>query len=791
MWLMLIPLQAQDVCHLELSGTVYDETGAALLGASVVLSPTGHGQVTDGAGRFVFAGLCPGTYTVTIQFIGYKKYEFELILDKPVKRTVQLEAETRQLEEVTVQGILLNTEHAQNYTALSEEQLAEAAGKSLGETLREVPGVNTIQSGPGIFKPVIHGVHSQRVLILNHGIRLEGQQWGAEHAPEIDPFIASDIVVIKDASSIKYGTDALGGVIVVNPAPLPEQVGLGGTLQTVFQSNGRSGTVSGMLEGGITNHTGWGWRAQGTLKGTGDFHTPDYMLTNTGVREYDFSVATGYHKEHSGVELFFSRFQSELGILRGAAISNLDDLKTAMEREPPQYTADFSYALESPRQEVTHNLLKLSGHRETDHGTLRVQYGFQQNNRKEFDIRKGSRSDIPSINLRLFTHTLETEWETSRRNRSTCMGITGMMQRNDNIYGTQRIPFIPDFNSIAAGAYAIVKLTLDRWTVDAGTRYDYRTYSVAGYDLSNSLYHADMRFHNASATAGAVVRLSGTQSLGINLSTSWRPPHVAELYSAGTHQSAAANEYGLLLEDSTNEVQRVEDVSFENEQALKAVGTYQYAFGAFTSEVTGYANYIFNYIYLRPVGVTQTIRGAFPALRYTQTDALFLGVDVSVTWQPYPYLKIGSQASVLRASDESNHDRLVYIPPNRYTVSVRVEEPSRVRLKNFFAETKVKYTARQERAPRTIPVDVFLEGSEFNPFENDPSNFDLMAAPDGYWLLNLSSGFSIRTTKKVRYDLRLVAENLLNTSYREYTNRLRYYADDLGRNFIVSVKCIF
>ncbi|MFM9075334.1 MAG: TonB-dependent receptor, partial [Bacteroidota bacterium] len=69
--------------------------------------------------------------------------------------------------------------------------------------------------------PVIHGVHSQRILILNHGVRQEGQQWGAEHAPEIDPLIASDIQVIKDASAIRYGVDAIGGVVVVNPPALP------------------------------------------------------------------------------------------------------------------------------------------------------------------------------------------------------------------------------------------------------------------------------------------------------------------------------------------------------------------------------------------------------------------------------------------------------------------------------------------------------------------------------------------------------------------------------------------
>ena len=87
------------------------------------------------------------------------------------------------LDEVEVKGTLENVSSVQNYSSLSGKQLEETQGKSLGESLKEMTGVNSIQTGPAIFKPVIHGVHSQRILILNNGIRQEGQSWGAEHAP--------------------------------------------------------------------------------------------------------------------------------------------------------------------------------------------------------------------------------------------------------------------------------------------------------------------------------------------------------------------------------------------------------------------------------------------------------------------------------------------------------------------------------------------------------------------------------------------------------------------------------
>lgn len=793
---MLISLLAigQKECRFVFSGTVVSETGEPLYAATVAIKPSQTaGTSTNLEGKFSFSNLCEGQYEVIIQYVGYKRKEISLSISKNLEVTILLESTATELNEVVVTEKLMNTEYVQNFSTLNEKKLKETAGKTLGEALKEMPGVSSIQSGPGIFKPVIHGVHSQRILILNYGIRQEGQQWGSEHAPEIDPFIASNIVVIKDASSIKYGTDALGGVVVVNPPPLPEKSELGGTAQTVLQSNGRGGTFSGMLEGGLKNLDGWGWRVQSTAKRMGDFNTPDYSLTNTGIKELNFSAAAGYHAEKKGMEIFFSHFNTEIGILKGTATSNMEDLMNAMERTPPQYTSDFSYTIAEPRQEVSHNLLKINGHINSTLGDWQIQYGFQNNNRREYDIRVGSLSNLPAIDLQLNTHTLEAELETSKSDqRSVCFGVTGMYQDNNNIPGTQRIPFIPNFNNLSGGLFSVAKFFFKNLTVDVGARYDYRYYDIAGYDFKNTLYKSQLSFHNASATLGALRKLGNNQTLSLNLSSAWRPPHVAELYSLGTHQSAAAIEYGLLLNDSTNEVMNIEDVPFNVEQALKAVSTYQRVWKGFQVEATGYINYIFHYIYLKPTGVTQNIRGTYPYFRYTQTDALFVGADLSGSWKIVPHWTLSPKVSLLRASDKKNDDYLVFIPSNRYEVALRYENSRFIGLHDFYVDMRTKFTDRQHRAPRTITVREFNDALEngSDPLQGSTSNFDFMDAPAAYWLYQVAIGVSL-PTGKVRYDFRLAAENLFNTTYREYTNRFRYYADDLGTNLLFSIKCTF
>jgi len=784
-------LCAQD-CVLSFSGKVTDAEGIPLQGATVSVQQANNQTVTGPNGIFDIHDLCPGKYLVVIRYVGLQTVRDSVSLKASQYRDYRLKQDLL-LETVIVHGDRAPEAGAQTVATMKRPQLDAQAGKSLGEALRSISGVNTIQAGPGIFKPVIHGVHSQRILILNNGVRQEGQQWGAEHAPEIDPFTANDIQVIKDASAIRYGVDAIGGVVLVNPPDLPETPGIGGYFHTTGQSNGRGGTVSGSLQGGVNGKPGWGWRVQGTKRRLGDFHSARYNLTNTGINETSISGAAGYHHERGGFDVFASRFNTDIGILSGTAVGNLEDLGRLIGSETPANTHPFSYSIRNPGQAVVHSLTRLRGHLVRPGFTWRMQYAWQQNSRKEFDVRRGSLSDLPSIDLRLNTHTLETEWQPkTATDRKILFGLNGMYQYNRNIPGTQRIPFIPDFVTMTSGAYAVVRRQTGTVTVEIGTRFDLRHYSIAGYDFSNTIYRQRLNFANFSAIAGLSWKPGNAGVFSTSLSSAWRPPHVAELFSLGTHQSAAAIEYGLFLDPATNRIRNAAEVKFRNEQALKWVNGWKGSVWGIDMEITAYANLIFNYFWLRPGGITNNTRGAYPFFRYDQSTALFTGADVEATIPAGNKFRILPKASLLRATDITNNDFLSFIPASRGEVRLRYDAPITGRAKNAFAELTGTHVFRQGRAPRTIAPAEFLSASASgtDPLGGSDRNFDFMNPPDGYFLLNASAGFSI-PGRKARYDVRISGDNLLNTVYREYTNRFRYYADDLGRNIRISFKIIF
>lgn len=112
--------------------------------------------------------------------------------------------------------------------------------------------------------------------------------------------------------------------------------------------------------------------------------------------------------------------------------------------------------------------------------------------------------------------------------------------------------------------------------------------------------------------------------------------------------------------------------------------------------------------------------------------------------------------------------------------------------KKFFAQAKLKYVAEQKRAPRVVSPEEILEAKAqgIDLFATDTRTFDFLAAPQGYALLSISTGLSV-PVQNTKLDFRLSADNLTNTRYREYTNRMRYFANETGRNVSVAVNLSF
>ena len=190
--------QSRTVCVLSLEGRVIDEHDHGPLAyAEVYLPELQRGAVADSTGRYRIEGICPGVHRIRIQHLGCSPLERTLVIRASLSMDFELEHHAEELHAFEVTQRRPDENVGQAHEQLDKSAMERNAGRSLGEMLATIPGVNMLQSGPTISKPVIHGLSGNRILTLNQGIRQEDQQWGTEHAPNLDPFSSDKITVVK------------------------------------------------------------------------------------------------------------------------------------------------------------------------------------------------------------------------------------------------------------------------------------------------------------------------------------------------------------------------------------------------------------------------------------------------------------------------------------------------------------------------------------------------------------------------------------------------------------------
>lgn len=753
--LRALPLRAQDCTNSIRGKLVHLEDNEPIFGAYIWVRETRTGAVTDENGNFVIKNLCNGKYTITIQYLGHQDIEEIIELSSPTfSKTFRMKEDALNLSGVEVHGHQDQIQTTTAVSALYGEALLESRGESLGESLKRIAGVTTFSTGNSISKPVIHGLHSNRIMILNNGIRLEGQQWGAEHAPEIDPFLANEITVIKGAETVRFGPEAMGGVILVTPKELPTQKESSTNLNLIGGTNGRMGNVALEHLGGSQKIKGLGYRVQGSAKRAGNIQSPDYYQANTGLSEYNFSGSLGYSNAKLGVEGYYSFFNTTLGILKDSHTGNLSDLEEIIANGRPFTNPGFTYEIDNPRQVVSHHLAKVKSHYHlTQNMKLNLQYGFQLNNRQEYDVRRGDRDRKPSLDLGLFTNTLDLYLDhTNQKEWSGSVGVNMIRQANSNVPGTGVTPLIPNYDMFNLGLYAIEKFSKGPLELEGGLRYDFRDLSTARF-INNVLEESELSYQNFTAFIGGVYFLSPSLTFSTNFGSAWRPPNVNELFSQGLHHGAAAVEIG--------------DADLNSEKSFKWVNSLEFSGKKSQVELTAYANRINDYIYLNPTGdVFVSLRGTFNVYEYLQADAFFYGMDLSGSYEFTSRLSGYFKGSLIRAENTVEDNYFPFIPSDRMDWGLSYRFGSRA------GGTKLTLSnvlvSQQTREP----------------------DFDLAPAPPGYALFNLAAQKQL-TLGENKLNLGLQVQNIFNTSYKEYMNRFRYFTDDMGRNILLKINYQF
>ena len=777
-------------CDLIIKGEITDlHDNSQLIGALVRIQGTNFFSQTDLDGTYEIKGLCPGKYNLVISHPECTAINKKLNLKQSRVYNLELEHHVNKLDEIIVTDSKVSKlRKSIQEVSLNISDINSYGSNTLVEALNYIPGASILKTGNSIGKPIIHGMYGSRVGIVTDDFRQYDQQWGPDHAPNID-FDSFDIIqLIKGAAALKYGGDTSAGSIILSSKRKKLKDTLFGKSSINIESNGRGGKFSSRLEKNYSN----GFYINGNFTGKryGDFNTPDYILSNSGFKEANFSIKLGKDIINKGWNLKYSNYNLEPGILKSSHIGNVQDLFYALNSNEPSIINDFTYNIEAPKQIAKHQKLTLRYFKSFENNTkLELGYNFQNNKRKEFDIRRGGRTGIPVVDLLLKTHTLNGSLSgIDIKNWNFELGLNGFFQDNFSTPDTGVKRLIPDYIKFETGIYFLGNfqksnaflwewgLRLDHVSYDSKKYYyksvwNERNYNIlfkgfeTGQDFANQiLTNPKFNYLNVSAQTGASLNISNELKFKISYILSQRAPNPSELFSDGLHHAMAAIEYGSL--------------SLEPETSHKFLFSFSKNNKNYNWSLEPYISKTFGYIFIEPTGLKQTIRGAFPVWTYDSTDAFMTGIDINSSININRRLMFDVGASYTYAEDILNKEPIILIPPLNTFQKLKFTP-----LKgNWSLEFTHQTSAKQNRFPNSNFIFDYIEDGKLVS-----ETVDISSSPRGFQKLDAIFSILIGNKNNIRSNLRLIIQNITNSDYRDYLNRMRFYSSEIGRNFQVQL----
>ncbi len=167
-------------------------------------------------------------------------------------------------------------------SVLDAPQIVAQPQAAIGDAVAHLPGLAASTFAPGASRPIIRGLDNYRVRIQENGIASHDvSALSEDHAVPLPPMINNQIEVIRGPGTLRYGSQAIGGVVSAMNNRIPEIIPPKGISVT---SSGAWGSADDGHEGALIVDMGAGniaihgdlWRRHAA-----DYHTPQGIQANS------------------------------------------------------------------------------------------------------------------------------------------------------------------------------------------------------------------------------------------------------------------------------------------------------------------------------------------------------------------------------------------------------------------------------------------------------------------------------------------------------------------------------
>lgn len=761
-----------------LNGLVTDQkTREPLIGATIYIPSLQKGAATDTLGRFRLPGLPIGPLSVEVRLVGYKTLTRRVQLSADSTRfDFMLATEATQLNEVVVTGLTTGSTVKESPIPImtySKMQWLQTASTNLVDAVVKLPGMSQISTGVGLSKPVIRGLGFNRVITVHDGVRQEDNQWGEEHALQIDEYSIDRYEIIKGAGSLLYGSDGLGGVMSLISARPPQPGVTQGQIMTNYQSNNGMLGLSAMME--TTGQKGLYARLRVSGKSAGNYRNRfDGRVYGSAYREMDVNGAVGISRKWGYSQLNFSNWHQDINIVTGerdhtGRFVKLVRVNDTTEDVAPVTDAELRSRAINPAnyQNLNHAKLSWNTFARIGRGNLSAVVSYSQNRRQEFasTLTPGQ----PALYFFLQNVYYDLKYFMDARNGwEFTVGTSGLWQKNQN-RGLEVL--YPGYQSLDNGVVAFFQKKTDRLTVNGGVRVDVRRMQInplyvdesGAFTETNGTNRAvrfaglDKTYANPTASLGASYALTPKLTIKANLARGFRAPTTPELSANGEHAGTFRYEIGNPNLKSETSFQSDLGVVYETPELSITASLFR----------NGIQNYTYSEKVLNRMGQDSIVDPARPILtyRYVQGNAVLYGAEAQLVYNPAgaKWLHLSGTYSLVRSrnlSAQGDSARyLPFLPPPRTIVQAKLTRAELGRsLRNAYAQTEIEYNQAQNRA-------LLAFGTE--------------TPTPAFTLWNVGAGADVvGKDGQTRFSVYLSINNLLDRAYQSHQNRLKYFGEN-------------
>ncbi|QCU90949.1 TonB-dependent receptor [Thiomicrorhabdus sediminis] len=684
---------------------------------------------------------------------------------------------------------------------LTDNDKSAKESGSLADMLEPITGVNNLSSGSQSGKPVIRGMTGNRVKVLSNGQTTDYQAYGNRHNPNMDPYLAERIEVIRGPQSVLFGSEALAGVVNVMQSSLPYGQHSEGEVAAEYNTNNQEkmiGTKIGMGSDRFAVHAG------ASIREADNFHVPTVSssqgATPSSVKSYDplfvgevlntnfknraATLGMGYQQDWGLVELRFNHWhslQNYLGIEADNTASEYEAVAAGqkLQNDEMQFKAEFftdsdwvikpSWSHIRNQREATHDL---------PFETMAQEKG--EDHYLDVLVR---RNDYKLA----FEHPKIGGFEGE-------LGVE--LTDKDQILRSGHLT--PTANVDKKAIYLFEETEMDNWLVQFGARYD--THSVeAPINAQNEHFehlgffdetNNERDFGVLTGSFGANYRLDGNWSVAANLGQGFRAPSIFELYAGGEHGGVQAFQLGNPDLDAETSLNADLSLRFQSDKTQMVA--------------TLYNNSIKNYIYLANTGFYRYSEaeiesngaldeddlatrfaegtqpsGTLPEMQAQQTDARIFGAEFSLNHQFDSTWSADLGIEIIRGEDTKQNRILPLIPANNARVAIHYQPKHWQNLEQQKWSLNVKL------------VDAKNAAGAYEPFSQFDSSVKVgTSSTRAYAVYGLSYQAQVKLDKQ-NLKVSAAVENLFDTAYIDFLNTYKGYTLNSGRNFKLTMKMDF